>query len=78
MALHFLAFMRSIQVQFEHVTNMWQMNPDFPIPGIGIDALYAKNVLSTIDGGYYFCPPAPINDAADYKDRDFIGAAMFK
>ncbi len=28
--LHFMAFMKSIQHQFEHVTNMWQMNPGFP------------------------------------------------
>jgi DNA invertase Pin-like site-specific DNA recombinase len=43
--------MKSIQQQFEHVVNMWQMNPDFPIAGNGIDALYASGVLSTIDGG---------------------------
>jgi hypothetical protein len=55
--LHFVAFMKCIQQQFEHVVNMWQMNPDFPVPGSGVDALYAKGILSTIDGGYYFCPP---------------------
>lgn len=55
--LHFVAFMKNIQQQFEHVTNMWQMNPDFPLPNTGIDALYARGVLSTVDGGYYFCPP---------------------
>lgn len=70
--LHFVAYMKSIQQQFEHVTNMWQMNPDFPEKGTGIDALFAKNVLKTIDGGYYFCPPAP-------KDKDdFIGSELFK
>ncbi|HYC28689.1 MAG TPA: Dyp-type peroxidase, partial [Chitinophagaceae bacterium] len=70
--LHFMAYMKSIQRQFEHVTNMWQMNPDFPVPGTGIDALYAKGVLQTVDGGYYFCPPAP-------KDKDdFIGSGLFK
>lgn len=69
--LHFLAFMKSIQHQFEHVTNMWQMNPDFPVKGTGIDALYAKHVLKGINGGYYFCPPAR-NDAAD-----FIGSGLF-
>lgn len=57
--LQFVAFMKSIQQQFEHVTNMWQMNPDFPEAGTGIDALYAKGVLETVDGGYYFCPPMP-------------------
>jgi deferrochelatase/peroxidase EfeB len=38
--LHFIAFMKSIQQQFEHV-----------VAGNGIDALYASGVLSTIDGG---------------------------
>ena len=70
--LHFMAFMKSIQQQFEHVTNMWQMNPDFPQEGTGIDALYAKGVLQTISGGYYFCPPAPQD-----KD-DFVGSGLFK
>jgi deferrochelatase/peroxidase EfeB len=69
--LHFMAFMKSIQNQFEHVTNMWQMNPDFPVKGTGVDALYAKGVLRSIDGGYYFCPPAP-------KDKDdYIGSGLF-
>lgn len=69
--LHFLAFMKSIQQQFEHVTNMWQMNPDFPVPGTGIDALYARGVLSTVDGGYFFCPPAPAGDG------DFLASGIF-
>ena len=69
--LQFIAFMKSIQRQFEHVVNMWQMNPDFPKGGVGIDALFAKNVLSTIDGGYYFCPPG-LTDADDY-----FGSGMF-
>ena len=70
--LHFIAFMKSIQNQFEHVTNMWQMNPDFPVKGTGIDALYSKNVLKNIDGGYYFCPPARKNE------NDFIGSGLFE
>jgi len=70
--LHFIAFMKSIQNQFEHVTNMWQMNPNFPVEGTGIDALYAKEVLKNIDGGYYFCPPA-----RKTKD-DFIGSGLFE
>lgn len=70
--LHFIAFMKSIQRQFEHVTNMWQMNPNFPVAGTGIDALYAKGILNSIDGGYYFCPPSR-------KDsNDFIGSGLFK
>ncbi|MDC8004301.1 Dyp-type peroxidase [Aureisphaera galaxeae] len=70
--LHFIAYMKSIQQQFEHVTNMWQMNEDFPVPGTGMDALYSKGVLETISGGYYFCPPAP-------KDKeDYLGSGLFK
>lgn len=69
--LHFVAFMRSIQQQFEHVTNMWQMNPDFPVKGTGMDVMYERGVLSTVDGGYYFCPP-------DLTSRDdFFGSGMF-
>lgn len=70
--LNFIAFMRNIREQFEYVSTMWQMNPDFPVKGTGIDALYAHKILSTIYGGYYFCPPAP-------RDKhDFIGSALFE
>jgi len=70
--LQFIAYMKSIQQQFEHVTNMWQMNKDFPVPGTGIDALYKREVLKTVDGGYYFCPPAP------QSENDFFGSGMFQ
>lgn len=70
--LQFVAFMKSIQQQFEHVTNMWQMNPDFPVPGTGNDVLFEKGILSVIDGGYYFCPPGL------RKAGDFIGAPLFE
>jgi deferrochelatase/peroxidase EfeB len=69
--LHFLAYMRSLRKQFEWVAQMWQMNPNFPVPGAGIDALYARGVLATVRGGYYFCPPA-----ARGKDA-FLGSGMF-
>jgi deferrochelatase/peroxidase EfeB len=69
--LQFIAFMKSIQQQFEHVTNMWQMNPSFPIADTGIDALYAHQILSTVDGGYYFCPPGLTDE------NDFLGSGMF-
>ena len=39
--------------------------------GTGVDALYGKGVLSTIDGGYYFCPPG-LKD-----EQDFLGSTMF-
>lgn len=70
--LQFIAYMKSVQQQFEHVTNMWQMNEDFPVTGTGIDALYKHEVLKTVDGGYYFCPPAPQNR------NDFLGSGMFQ
>jgi deferrochelatase/peroxidase EfeB len=70
--LHFVAFMKNIQQQFEHVANMWQMNPDFPVPGTGIDVLYAKGILSTVDGGYYFCPPGL------KKEGDFFASGLFE
>ncbi|WP_254513667.1 Dyp-type peroxidase [Anatilimnocola floriformis] len=74
--LHFLAFMRSIREQFEHVATMWQFNPNFPRRGTGIDAMYAEYdgkppTLSTLDGGYYFCPPGITE-----KD-DFVGSGLF-
>lgn len=69
--LQFIAFMKNIQQQFEHVVNMWQMNPGFPIDGTGVDALYANGILSTVDGGYYFCPPGLKNEG------DFFGSGMF-
>ncbi len=70
--LQFIAFMKNIQQQFEHVANMWQMNPDFPVPGTGVDALYANEILSTVDGGYYFCPPG-LKD-----DKDFFASGLFE
>lgn len=69
--LHFVAYMKSIQHQFEHVTNMWQLNPDFPVPGTGIDRLYDEEIFSTESGGYYFCPPAPVDD------QDYLGSGLF-
>ena len=63
--------MKSIQQQFEHVTNMWQLNKNFPKKGAGIDALYAEKILSNVDGGYYFCPPG-LKD-----EEDYFGSAMF-
>ena len=68
--LQFLAFMRDLRSQFEWVTHMWQMNPDFPEPGIGPDALFARGILSAVGGGFYFCPPA------SKGDKDFIGSAL--
>lgn len=68
--LLFIAFMRNLRKQFEWPVQMWQTNPDFPIRDTGIDTLYAKNILSNIAGGYYFCPPAP-------TENNFVGSSMF-
>lgn len=72
--LQFIAYMRSIHHQFEHVTNMWQLNPDFPIKGAGADKLIDEGILSTIDGGYYFCPPGLVSES-DYFGSELIEAS---
>ena len=69
--LHFVAFMRSITRQFEHVVQMWQTNPDFPVPGTGIDILHREKIIQAISGGYYFCPPTI------REGQKFIGEALF-
>jgi deferrochelatase/peroxidase EfeB len=69
--LLFLAFMHDLRKQFEWVVQNWQLNPDFPRPNTGIDALYEQQILSNVTGGYYFCPPAPTGSS------DFLGSALF-
>lgn len=69
--LLFMAFMRNLRKQFEWPVQMWQTNPAFPLPGTGIDALYAKKILTNVAGGYYFCPSAPTRSA-------FVGSGMFE
>lgn len=69
--LLFLAFMRDLRKQFEWPVNNWQLNPDFPLPGVGIDALYGRGILSNIAGGYYFCP------GTQRSNSNWLGAAMF-
>ncbi len=69
--LLFLGFMRNLRKQFEWPVQNWQTNPDFPVPGTGIDALYGSGVLSNVDGGYYFCP------AAATSPDDFVGSGLF-
>ncbi|BBO30448.1 Dyp-type peroxidase [Lacipirellula parvula] len=69
--LLFLAFMHDLRKQFEWAVNNWQLNPDFPLKGTGIDALYGRGILSNIDGGYYFCPPSPKGS------EGFAGSALF-
>lgn len=78
--LQFLAFMRDIRSQFEWISQQWQLNPDFPFPNAGADALFAQRILETVAGGYYFCPPAPApprNGESVQTTDDFFGSAMF-
>jgi Dyp-type peroxidase family len=58
--LLFLAYMTSIEDQFEFVTREWINKADFPVRGAGADALLAQEgknrwVVPT-GGGYYFAP----------------------
>ena len=54
--LVFVCFGRTISTQFEFVVRAWMNNPNFPVPGAGVDRLrrFDQQVLS---GGYYFVPP---------------------
>ena len=70
--LLFNAFMHDLRNQFEWPVQNWQINPDFPVAGTGIDALYGRGILSNVAGGYYFCPPA----VPDKADR-FLGDGLF-
>lgn len=67
--LHFMAYMRDIGAQFEHMQKLWFNRPDFP-PGAneGLDPLvgcdYNQNippdmnpVVRTMGGEYFFAPP---------------------
>jgi len=69
--LLFIAFMRNLRKQFEWPVQMWQLNPDFPKRGTGIDMLYQRKILSNHAGGFYFCPPAP------QGPHDFIASSIF-
>ena len=54
--LLFICFARTLTTQFEFITAAWMMNPNFPEPNTGVDALrqFEGQVLV---GGYYFLPP---------------------
>ncbi|HEX8285751.1 MAG TPA: Dyp-type peroxidase domain-containing protein [Pyrinomonadaceae bacterium] len=60
--LHHLSFVRNLAAQYEWPVHMWQMNPDFPTKGAGIDAIYGIGGAANIGGGYYFMPPAPATE----------------
>jgi deferrochelatase/peroxidase EfeB len=61
--LHHLSFARNLLAQYEWPVQMWQMNPDFPEPGTGLDALYRpEGGAANVGGGYYFMPRAAGRD----------------
>lgn len=56
--LVFVAFARTITTQFEFIFRAWMRNPDFPVPGAGLDTLlFEKLGEQVLGGGYYFVPP---------------------
>jgi deferrochelatase/peroxidase EfeB len=60
--LHHLSFARNLGAQYEWPVHMWQMNPNFPTPGTGLDVLYGIGGAANIGGGYYFIPAGPAGD----------------
>jgi hypothetical protein len=54
--LQFASFQASLD-QFDAVFNRWMLNPDFPRPGTGVDALLARGLITIEKWGFYFVPP---------------------
>jgi len=54
--LLFVAFARSLSTQAEFIMRAWLKNPDFPVPGSGVDPILG-NEAQVLAGGYYFVPP---------------------
>lgn len=54
--LQFASFQASLD-QFDAVFNRWMLNPDFPRPGTGVDALIARGLITIEKWGFYFVPP---------------------
>jgi deferrochelatase/peroxidase EfeB len=53
--LQFVSFQASLD-QFDVVFNRWMLNPNFPTPGAGHDALIAQGLISIEKHGFYFVP----------------------
>jgi deferrochelatase/peroxidase EfeB len=70
--LHHLSFACTLGYQYEWPVHMWQMNKDFPAPGVGIDALYGAGGARNVGGGYFFVPAAPATSG------DFFGSALLR
>lgn len=63
--LVFVCFARTISTQFEFITRAWTNNPNFPIPGAGVDAL--RRFEHVLAGGYFFVPPlAHVHDPTSW------------
>lgn len=70
--VHHLSFVRDLVTQYEWPVLMWQTNPDFPVKGAGMDALFRSHGgAANVGGGYYFMPSAPADKA------DFIASGIF-
>lgn len=53
--LQFVSFQASLD-QFDVVFNRWMLNPNFPTPGAGQDALVANGLMTIEKHGFYFVP----------------------
>lgn len=54
--LQFASFQASLD-QFDAVFNRWMLNPSFPRPGTGVDALLGRGLITIEKWGFYFVPP---------------------
>lgn len=71
--LQFVSFQASLD-QLRVILNRWMLNPDFPAPGCGQDALVARGLVRIEAHGFFFVPPdtdAPIGSGmfAPRKDK---------
>ncbi len=65
--LQFASFLGDLDV-FDVILNDWMLNPDFPTPGAGQDALVARGLVQFRRAGFYLVPP---------DDSRFPGAGLF-
>lgn len=65
--LQFVSFQSSLDA-FEVMLNKWELNPNFPTAGSGMDRLFAEGYATIEKAGFYFVPP---------RDDRFIGAGIF-
>ncbi len=65
--LQFVSFQSSID-SFDVVLRHWALQPEFPRPSSGPDALFGRGLVTIQKAGVYFAAP---------RDSRFIGAGMF-